>query len=115
MIMTGREDAANADLDTALDALANKYRRRVLVALLEHNPQQDDDPQVPDDVSVESDELDRLLIQMRHSHLPKLAESGFIEWDQETNRIRKGPQFDDIRPLLELMQAHADELPEDWL
>jgi hypothetical protein len=115
MIMTGREDATNADLDAALDALANKYRRRVLVALLEHNPQDDDDRQIPEDVPVESDELDRLLVQMRHCHLPKLAESGFIKWDRETNTIQTGPQFDEIRPLLELLQNHADELPDDWL
>jgi hypothetical protein len=115
MIMTGREDATNADLDAALDALANKYRRRVLVALLEHNPQDDDDRQIPEGGSLESDELDQLLLQMRHTHLPKLAESGFIEWDQETNTIRQGPQFTEIRPLLELLQNHANELPDDWL
>ncbi|MFD1647637.1 DUF7344 domain-containing protein [Haloarchaeobius litoreus] len=102
-------------MDSMLDALANRYRRRVLVALLDHNPQDDDDPQVPDDVRLEDEGLEQLMIQMRHVHLPKLAESGFIEWDQETNTIRMGPQFEEIRPLLELMANHVDELPDDWL
>jgi hypothetical protein len=102
-------------MDTTLDVLANKYRRRVLVALLEHNPQDDDDRQIPDDVHLESEDLDQLLIRMRHTHLPKLEESGFIEWDQERNIVRKGPQFEEIQPLLELMENHADELPDGWL
>jgi hypothetical protein len=52
---------------------------------------------------------------MRHTHLPKLASAGFIEWDPETNTVQQGPRFEDIRPLLELMHDHADELPDDWL
>ncbi|XVH33292.1 DUF7344 domain-containing protein (plasmid) [Haloferacaceae archaeon DSL9] len=102
-------------MDVMLDVLANRYRRRVLVALLEHNPQDDHDPQIPDDVTLETEDLDSLMIRMRHTHLPKLEEAGFIEWDQETNTVRKGPQFEEIRPLLELMENHADELPEGWL
>jgi hypothetical protein len=31
------------DFDTALSALADPYRRQLLVALLAHNPQDDDD------------------------------------------------------------------------
>lgn len=113
--MTERAESAGSGLDTMLDVLASRYRRRVLVALLEHNPQDDDDPQVPDDVHLESEDLDQLMIQMSHTHLPKLADSGFIVWDRETNTVRKGPRFEEIRPLLELMDAHADELPDDWL
>ncbi len=106
--------SAGSGLDSMLEVLSNTYRRRVLVALLEHNPQEDDDPQVPDEVTLENEDLERLMIQMRHSHLPKLEESGFIEWDREGNTIRKGPQFEEIRPLLELIADHADELPNGW-
>lgn len=101
-------------MDTVLDVLANQYRRRVLVALSEHNPQDDDDPQIPSDTELADEELETLRIQMIHVHLPKLEESGFIEWERGTNSIRRGPQFDEIRPLLELMQNHADELPDGW-
>ncbi|MFP8956161.1 ArsR family transcriptional regulator [Natrialbaceae archaeon A-CW3] len=102
-------------MNTILEALANKYRRRVLIALLEHNPQDDHDPQIPDDVSIETGDLESLMINIRHTHLPKLEEAGFIEWNQEGNTVRKGPQFEEIRPLLELMENNADELPDDWL
>jgi len=96
-----------------VDALANVQRRKLLVALLEHNPQ-DDDPVVIADSESESDAVKRLL-SMQHVHLPKLVEYGFIEWNKDTHEVMKGPNFDEIRPLLELLDNHEDELPADWL
>jgi len=113
--MTEATDSSAPEMDVMLDILANRYRRGVLVALLRHNPQDDDDPQIPDDVELDSEDLESLMVHMSHTHLPKLEEYGFIEWDQDTNTVRTGPQFEEIRPLLELMQNHADELPADWL
>lgn len=99
--------------DDMVDALADVQRRTLLVALLDHNPQ-DDSPVVVTSSDSEAAALDR-LISMQHVHLPKLAGMGFIVWDRPENEVRKGPNFDDIRPLLELLDAHADELPDDWL
>lgn len=109
------EPNSQPSMDTALDVLANRYRRGVLVALLDHNPQDDDDPQIPGDIELADEDLETLQIHMTHTHLPKLEDAGFIEWDRDTNTVRKGPRFDEIRPLLDLMQNHADELPDGWL
>ena len=106
---------SNTSLDEMFDVLRNPYRRRLLVALLDHNPQEEDDPQIPADVSMADDDLDLLQVQMQHVHLPKLVQIGFVEWDEDANTVSKGPRFDEIRPLLELMRDHADELPDDWL
>ena len=113
--MTVNRSKTSVSLDTALDILANEYRRRLLVALLEHNPQDDDNPLVPEDIHLATEDLETLRIHMTHTHLPKLEEAEFIEWDRDTNTIRTGPRFDEVRPLLELMQNHADELPDGWL
>lgn len=99
--------------DEMVDALAAVQRRKLLVALLEHNPQ-DDSPVAVTDSDSESDAVER-LVTMQHSHLPKLVEYGFIEWDKSSHEVSKGPRFDEIRPLLEMLDDHADELPEDWL
>ncbi|WP_336402213.1 hypothetical protein [Haloarcula pelagica] len=88
--MTGGDQVDDSGLDSMLNVLSNRYRRRLLVALLEHNPQEDDDPQAPDDVTYQDENLEELMVQMRHSHLPKLADEGFIEWSRETNAIRSG-------------------------
>jgi predicted transcriptional regulator len=99
--------------DDMVDALADVQRRKLLIALLEHNPQ-DDSPVVIADSESESDAVER-LVSMQHVHLPKLADYGFIEWDEDTHEVMKGPNFDEIRPLLELLDDHEDELPDDWL
>lgn len=97
--------------DDIVVALADIQRQTLLVTLLDHNPQ-DDSPAAVD--GSESDILEN-LVSMDHIHLPKLAEYGFMVWDQETHEVSKGPNFDEIRPLLELLDEHKDELPADWL
>jgi hypothetical protein len=47
---------------------------------------------------------------MVHCHLPKLASTALVTWDRDTGRVSRGPKFDDIRPLLALLEAHTNEL-----
>lgn len=101
-------------LDEMFRALADEHRRQVLVALLDHNPQDDRKVQIPEDIELDDAELAQLQSDMFHVHLPKLEQAGFIRWDRETHHVEKGPRFDSIRPLLELMSNHADELPGEW-
>jgi hypothetical protein len=101
--------------DDALDALADRQRRVLLLGLLEHNPQ------VVDSVASKTDggtdevgDVD-LLVRMRHLHLPKLEDYGFVEWDDEAGEVVRGPRFAEIEPLLELLDDHREELPSGWL
>lgn len=111
--MRVKEERERPSFDDMVDALADIQRRKLLIALLDHNPQ-DDSPVVIADSEDESDAIER-LVKMDHVHLPKLVEYGFIEWNEETHEVSKGPNFDEIRPLLELLNDHEDELPDDWL
>ena len=97
--------------DQIFDLLSDPYRRELLTALLESNPQDDDDID-PLDLG---DNDDLLEIDLVHRHLPKLEELGVIEWDRDTHEIKKGPEWDAIAPLIELIHDHRDELPEGWL
>jgi len=97
-----------------LDALANPYRRQLLVALLEHNPQDDDDPD-PLNLDAATGEPDVLETELVHNHLPRLEDKGYIVWDRERKKISKGPNWEEIAPILELVHDHRDELPEGWL
>jgi hypothetical protein len=96
-----------------LDAVGHIQRRKLLVALLAHNPQDDESVAVTADGSVD-EELTR-LVEMQHVHLPKLEDYGFISWNRETNEVSKRPNFEEIRPLLELLRDHEEELPDSWL
>lgn len=95
-------------------AISDPYRRQLLVALLEHNPQDDDD-QDPLNILASGQTGDNLPIKMIHNHLPKLEDMGFIEWNQQTAEISKGPNWDKIAPVLTLIHEHRDELPDGWL
>lgn len=99
-------------LDETLHVLSHIQRRSLLVALLDHNPQDDSPVAVGSEEAVDSVER---LVEMRHVHLPKLEEYGFITWDRDSNEVSKGPNFEEIRPLLELLDDHESELPDDWL
>ena len=88
-------------MDDVFRVLSKRSRREVLTEIMEDNPQWPDE--------FEADEL-----QLHHSHLPALEAAGFIEWDRRTNTIVRGEDFKEIRPLLELMIDHEDELPDDW-
>ena len=91
-----------------MDVLSNVHRRRLLVALRDKNPQNDG----TNTTGVEESQRERAIL-MRHVHLPKLADHGYIDWDQESNRVTKGPQFDEIRSLLALFVENREILLDD--
>lgn len=88
-------------------ACANEHRRRLLAALLDTHAQ---DGAVHVSKTVQTDEggLDRLQVELYHIHLPKLIEYGYIQWDEENHEIRTGPQFEEVRPLVEFVNDHAE-------
>jgi hypothetical protein len=52
------------------------------------------------------------LLSIHHVHLPK-PEAGFVRIYREPNRVRRGPNFDDVEPPLRAIGDGADELPAD--
>ncbi|RQH03338.1 hypothetical protein [Natrarchaeobius oligotrophus] len=96
-------------VDRLFDALADDQRRELLFALLKTDARSETSPysdSSPDETIVVSG--DRL--QRQHVHLPKLADYGFIEWEGDGNAVERGPQFEAIRPLLEVLHVHREEL-----
>jgi hypothetical protein len=101
------------DLGELLDMLSHPHRRRILTLLHDRNPRDEDEFELEGLTS--DDELDNETIALIHNHLPKLAEAGFIDWNQEQHLVTRGPRFEEISPLIDLMVAHQDELPANWL
>lgn len=112
------------------DALANIQRRVLLLDLLDHNPQavaamSEASREVTTmnpgllreyltgDHEISGAEKDS--VRLHSVHLPKLAKYGFIDWHEEEKEVVKGDQFDEIRPLLELLGDNPEALPADWL
>lgn len=105
------------ELDRALDALGRRYRRRLLVSLTVHNPQDAGENGLDADDLLEfvDDQQGATDIEISHSHLPKLEHYGYITWDRSSGNISKGPNWDEIEPLIDLLKTHNDELPVEWL
>jgi len=96
-----------SDIDQVLDVLSHRYRRAVLL-LLTH-----DAVTTVEDVRRQGDE-EIGEIELIHTHLPKLETEGYIEWNQETGEIFKGPCFDTVKPLLDVMERNAEDLLQHW-
>ncbi|RLM94307.1 ArsR family transcriptional regulator [Haloarcula sp. Atlit-7R] len=100
--------------DEYFSALADIHRRRVLVGLLETASQQGSIA-VPEDVHDGHAELESLQAGFHHVHLPRLKAAGLIRQEQGGHEVMKGPNFDEVRPVLETMRDRADALPNDCL
>lgn len=110
--------------DEAFDAMASSQRRQLLVQLLVDGPQPipylstvsrellQAHPTVLREYltgSVEVASADKADIRDYHVHLPKLAEYDYIDWDRDAHVVTRGPDFDDVRPLLQLLDDHPDD------
>lgn len=100
-------------LGRALDAIEHPCRRRLLLALDSCSSE------VTDGVDAESvvptaDDSDEVVISLVHVHLPKLSAYGYVRWDGETTRVRRGSDFEEVVPLVRLLHDNRVALPYEW-
>lgn len=112
--MNDTATSSTPSLDTIFDALADEHRRRLLVTLLERDPE-DENLRVPEDVASGDADHESFEIQLIHVHLPKLDDWGFVDWNRRTDEVRRGPRFGEVRQVLELVRDHPDHLPHELL
>ena len=77
--------------DDLLTALSNVQRRELLDSLIADTPP--DAAETPG-ITVQGDTA------MHHVHLPKLADSELVDWNRETNRVTRGPNFEAAAAVL---------------
>jgi len=100
-----------ACLDGLLTMLSDAQRRRVLTLLV-------DSDAIGLDEVLRAGGHDDPTIQrtaLYHNHLPKLDAAGFVDWDVDLGRIRRGPKFDDVEPVVLVLRSSVDDLPLEWL
>jgi hypothetical protein len=101
--------------DEMFDALGAVQRRRVLVGLLE-SP--DDSLRGLMDPGAEpgtETEFTGDTVSMTHVHLPKLEDYGFVDWDEDADVVQAGERFDEIEPLLGLLDENQELISNDWV
>jgi hypothetical protein len=100
-------------LDRVFDVLSHPLRRRLLTSIAE-STSGDGAAVTTADLNTRGEDVDRLRVELYHAHLPKLAEAGYIEWDGDTRATRRGPNFDEVEPVLRLLADEQDDLPGAW-
>lgn len=110
---TTTDEADTTTLDTLLRVLSDPARRRILSKIREHDPRNRVEF-TPEEFITPDDYRGHLRVELYHVHLPKLASEEFIDWNQETETITPGPNFEDIRPVLTLLEEHQEKLPGTW-
>lgn len=101
----------SGQVDDMFAALADRYRRRLLFTLLDHDPGAS--VAVPEAIHYGEVDPDMLFTSMYHVHLPKLADMGFVEWDRTAHTVIRGPRFSTIQSFLQLLVNNRDVLPAD--
>lgn len=100
-------------LDRLFETVAREPRRRVLDALREGSPRTVEE--LTDQLTrQEVRDRDTVGVALRHNHLPRLDAAGVARWDRRHGTVTRGPQFEEIRPFLELMADRQDALPDGW-
>lgn len=97
----GESTMASTQIDGMMDVLSREARRLVLLMLLE------EDAETSIDVIEEAIDSERIEVQLHHTHLPKLEQAGYIEWQPGSDRITRGPNYDEIEPLLRLLEEYT--------
>lgn len=110
---SGDETPASDRWDRVLKRLAARPRRQVIISLLDATP--DRHLPLPDAAIGDSESTDpeAVTIQLRHCHLPVLADPGYVEWDDDPFRVRRGPNFTEVRAVVEILLDAADRLPPE--
>jgi hypothetical protein len=107
---SGNQDWAER-WDQLYEALSAEPRRMIISSLLEE-PQE---RRLPLPAAAESPnqpmDAETLSIQLRHYHLPLLAEARYVRWEQEPFVVQRGPRFEEPAYIIEMVTASIGELP----
>jgi len=105
-------DAERDPLERAFDALRDPVRRHILAKLVGGSAPTDGRA-IVESIDDGSRDVPEIRIELLHVQLPKLDRLGYIEW-VPGDAVRRGPRFEEIEPVIELLVGHEDALPARW-
>jgi hypothetical protein len=93
-------------------ALSAEPRRQLIVALLDVTagepvplPESAINPNVPVDEP-------HLRSELRHCHLPMLADCGYVEWHRDPLEAVRGRRFEEVAVVFDALYASAPTIPD---
>lgn len=91
--------------DQTFAALADTHRREILLALATRGT---DAPALDVLTAVSGADSESLRLSLHHTHLPKLADADLVEWDRDVLEVSRGPAFDDVAPVLAVLEEDLE-------
>lgn len=78
------------DLSDVFECLAHPHRRDLLMELHHGSPP----------ISLPNQSASSM---MYHLHVPKLAQSGLVDWNRERDTVHRGAEFERVSPFLDVV------------
>lgn len=97
---------SSEEIDSMMNILTSRTRRIILMTL------------VGDTTETSIDTLERKInheyprVRLHHRDLPKLDDTGYIEWNDDADTISQGPKFSKVEPLVQLLKEYNTTFPE---
>lgn len=101
--------------DQLFEVLSAEPRREIIISLRDAPP--DERLLLPDAAESPNQSIDSkaLAIKLRHQHLPKLADAGYVRWESEPFCVQRGPDFAEAVFIVEKVFESMDEIPDSLL
>ena len=98
--------------DNVFQALTAEPRRQIVVALME--APQDRGLSLPEAANPPYLRMDPepLYVELVHSHLPLLERHGYVTWEEQPPRVRRGPNFEEVAVVFESLYDRVERIPE---
>ncbi|SDR28936.1 hypothetical protein [Natronobacterium texcoconense] len=107
-----RHDRAASRWNDVFEVLAAEPRRQLVDALVAI----EDDGYVSLPAAAESPNRpsnpDEIRVQLRHHHLPRLEDGGYVEWQRDPFRASRGERFEEVEVVLEALYANVSAIPD---
>ena len=98
--------------DRLFHALSAEPRRQIVVALLEAPPERELSLPEAANPPYALRDPKQLYVELQHSHLPVLAEGGYVEWERDPLRVARGPNFEAAAAVFRSLYDNAEEIPD---
>lgn len=101
--------------DRVFNVLAAEPRREIIRSLLDEPHER----RLPLPEATESPNqsmgTETFTLQLRHHHLPKLADAGYIRWESDPFCVQRGPNFEEPAFFIESVLESKDEIPSSLI
>lgn len=98
--------------DQVMHQLSSQPRRQIVISLLDAPEERRrllPEAALPSTRSVDPEQF---TTGLKHHHLPALAKAGYIRWEQDPFCVQRGPRFEEVGSVIQVLLTSSAQLPE---